>query len=56
MIRVDILIIVASLFAVGLFVLSFTKTEADSNRGCIASAYQATHHGFDLGSNLTECR
>ena len=27
----------------------------ESNRGCIASAYQATQNGFDLEANLQVC-
>ena len=27
----------------------------ESNRGCIASAYQATQNGFDLEANLSVC-
>lgn len=52
------LIIAAVVFMVLVCGAIFFLTESmrvDENRGCIASAYQATQNGFDLKANLSVC-
>ena len=52
------IIIAAVVFMVLICGAIFFLTEAmrvDEHRGCIASAYQATQHGFDLEANLQVC-
>lgn len=52
------LVIAAVVFMVLVCGAIFFLTESmrvDENRGCIASAYQATQNGFDLEANLAAC-
>ena len=38
-----------------LVILFTVLSPVDSNRGCVASAYQASTKGFDLEDNLEVC-
>jgi hypothetical protein len=52
MIRVDVLIVTSLMLLLAAFALAESP---ESNRGCIASAYQAELRGFDLQENLAPC-
>lgn len=47
------LVSVLGMTVLGLVVLN--PPDKSEYRGCIASAYQATHHGMDLSDNLAYC-
>ena len=48
---------VVAMIVASLVILLTTSSLADanSNRGCVASAYQASANGFDLADNLEVC-
>ena len=49
---------VVAMIVVSLVILLTTSSLADANpnRGCVASAYQASDNGFDLADNLEVCK
>ena len=54
--RIIIAAVVFMVLACGVIFFLTESMRVDENRGCIASAYQATKNGFDLEKNLTVCK